>query len=54
MTAEGVDAPYPKLVTAETRADADRLSALERPGDVFFRDDFESSESLEKYFEIRI
>jgi hypothetical protein len=53
MTAEGVDAPYPKLVTAETRTGADRLSALERPGGVFFRDDFESSESLEKYFEIR-
>jgi hypothetical protein len=53
MAAEGVDAPCPKLVTAETRADADRLSALERPGDVFLRDEFESSESLEKYFEIR-
>jgi len=53
MAAEGLDAPYPKLVTAETRADADRLSALERPGDVFFHDEFESGQSLEKYFEIR-
>ena len=53
IAAEGVDAPYPNLVTAETRADANRLSVLERPGDVFFRDEFESTESLKKYFEIR-
>ena len=37
---------YPKLVTVETRADAEKLSALERPGKVFFRDGFESPESL--------
>jgi hypothetical protein len=53
LAAEGADASYPKLVTAETRADADRLSVLERPGDVFFHDEFESTESLKKYFEIR-
>ena len=53
IAVEGVDGPYPKLVTAETRADADRLSVLERPGDVFFHDEFESTESLKKYFEVR-
>jgi len=45
--------PYPRLVTAQTRADAQARAALERPGEVFFRDDFESPESLTKYFEIR-
>ena len=45
--------PYPKLVTAETRGDVEKLSALERPGKVFFRDGFESPESAKKYFEIR-
>jgi len=44
---------YPNFVTAETRGDAEKLSALERPGKVFFRDGFESPESLKKYFEIR-
>ena len=51
--AEPADAPYPKLVTAETRANAEKLSALERPGEVFFHDDFETPDSLKKYFEIR-
>jgi hypothetical protein len=45
--------PYPKLVTAETRANAQALAALQRPGTVFFRDDFESPDSVKKYFEIR-
>ena len=40
-------------MTAATRADAKKLSALQRPGDVIFRDGFESPESLKKYFEIR-
>jgi len=44
---------YPRLVTAETRADPEALAALERPGKVLFSDGFESAESLEKYFEIR-
>lgn len=43
----------PQLVTAETRADAAALAALQRPGKVFFEDDFESAASLKKYFEIR-
>ena len=50
---EGAHDSYPKLVTRETREDADGLSQLERPGTVFFRDGFESPESLKKYFEIR-
>lgn len=45
--------PYPKLVTAETRANAQVMAALQRPGTVFFRDDFESPDSVKKYFEIR-
>jgi hypothetical protein len=45
--------PYPKRVTAETRADPMALAELERPGSVVFQDDFESSESLKKYFVIR-
>ncbi|MHB1034718.1 MAG: hypothetical protein ACYC35_09250 [Pirellulales bacterium] len=45
--------PYPKLVTAETRANPEALKRLEQPGKVFFRDDFESPQSLKKYFEIR-
>jgi hypothetical protein len=53
VAAEEADASNPKLVTAETRADAETLSALERPGKVFFQDGFESPDSLKKYFEIR-
>ena len=45
--------PYPRLVTAETRADPQAIAALEKPGTVFFQDDFESPNSLKKYFEIR-
>lgn len=53
--AAGADAvpPAPRLATAQTRADPRALAALEKPGTVFFRDDFESAESLKKYFEIR-
>jgi hypothetical protein len=43
----------PKLVTAETRADAKALTELQRPGTVVFEDDFESPDSLKKYFEVR-
>lgn len=53
VAAEGIRGPYPKLVTAETRKDAETLAALQRPGTVFFRDGFESPDSLKKYFEIR-
>jgi hypothetical protein len=45
--------PYPRLVTAETKADPEALAALEKPGTVLFADDFESPDSLKKYFEIR-
>ena len=44
---------YPQFVTAQTRADRQALAALEKPGRVFFPDDFESPESVKKYFEIR-
>ncbi len=43
----------PRLVTAETRADPAALAALEKPGEIFFRDGFESPASLTNYFEIR-
>ena len=33
---------YPRLATAQTRTDPQALAALEAPGKVFFRDDFES------------
>jgi len=39
-------------VTAETRADAQTLEALERPGEVFFSEDFESAEALDRFFEV--
>jgi len=50
---DGTSWPYPRLATAETRADPQTLAALEKPGKVFFQDDFESPKSLKKYFEIR-
>lgn len=43
----------PVLVTAQTRVDLAALAELERPGEIFFSDDFESEASLAKYFEIR-
>ena len=44
---------WPQLVTAQTLADPQAFNALQRPGEVFFEDGFESPDSLEKYFEIR-
>jgi hypothetical protein len=43
----------PQLITEKTLADADALARLQQPGKVLFEDDFESLESLTKYFEIR-
>jgi len=40
----------PVLATEKTRASREALAALERPGTVFFTDDFETPESLKKYF----
>lgn len=45
------DRPQPALVTAATRADAEALAALEKPGEVFFREDFEAKNALEKFFD---
>lgn len=47
------DAPYPRLVTAETRADADELARLTRPGTRLFEDGFESEASFGSWFEVR-
>ncbi|MCX6880217.1 MAG: hypothetical protein NTW21_41400 [Verrucomicrobia bacterium] len=55
-SAEAQDAaafPAPRLVTAETRGDPQALAALQKPGKIFFEDDFESDASLKNYFEIR-
>ncbi len=43
----------PRLVTAETRGNKDALALLQKPGRVFFEDDFETEASLKNYFEIR-
>ncbi len=45
--------PYPRLVTAETLANPQRLAALQSPGKILLNDGFESPESLKNYFEIR-
>lgn len=45
--------PRPELVTKKTKADEERLAALQRPGKVLFHDNFESDDSLKKWFEIR-
>lgn len=47
------DSTEPLLVTAQTRADKAALSSLQKPGEVFFEDDFENDSSFKKYFEIR-
>lgn len=53
FAAESESQPYPRLVTTATKANQQAQAALEKSGTVFFRDDFESPESLKKYFEIR-
>ena len=45
--------PPPRDVTAKTLKNPDALRALQKPGKVIFEDDFESEESLARYFEIR-
>ncbi len=45
--------PYPRLITETTRADSAALAKLQMPGTLLFQDDFESTESLKHYFEIR-
>jgi hypothetical protein len=54
--AEAQDAaafPAPHLVSAETRGNPQALADLQKPGKIFFEDDFESDASLKNYFEIR-
>ena len=51
--AQRSDAAVPQLVTATTRGDPQTLDELQKPGEIFFEDDFESEASLNKYFEIR-
>lgn len=53
QTPPSEDVPRPQLATAQTRADPEKLAALQKPGKVFFEDDFESADPLKKYFEIR-
>ncbi len=46
------DRPYPVQRTALTRSDPRALAALQAPGQVLFRDDFESEASFASYFEV--
>jgi len=50
MWAEEAGVPYPEDVTVETLADAEELAGLEKPGEVFFREGFESTEALTKFY----
>ena len=43
---------YPVAATEETLADSEALARLERPGEIFFQDGFETDASLDNYFEI--
>lgn len=43
----------PNLVASKIRSNAQALETLQKPGKIFFEDDFESKASLKKYFEIR-
>jgi hypothetical protein len=45
--------PYPRDVTAATRADAAERARIERPGEVVFADAFESEQSFARWFEIQ-
>jgi len=45
--------PEPVLATETTRADPKALARLEKPGEILFHDEFESADSLERYFEVR-
>jgi len=53
--AQAQDLPHfaPVAATQTTLADAQERTRLETPGEVFFRDGFESDSSLTSYFEIR-
>ncbi len=44
--------PYPRLVTAATRAEPATLARLERPGTVLCVDEFESNDSFAAWFEV--
>jgi hypothetical protein len=43
----------PVLVTEATRANEKELARLQTPGEVLFHDEFESADSLGRYFEVR-
>lgn len=43
----------PEEITEATLADSEALARLEKPGEIFFSDDFETAASFENYFEIR-
>jgi len=51
--ASGEERQGPQLVTKRTLADPSVLAALQTTGKIVFQDDFESTASLAKYFEIR-
>lgn len=50
LRAEEAVVPYPVDVTVQTLADPAELARLEKPGEVFFEDGFESPDALQKYY----
>ncbi len=42
--------PYPREVTGETLADPGELARLEKPGEVFFEEGFESADALARFY----
>jgi hypothetical protein len=51
LAAEEAEVPYPKDVTVETLANAQELARLEKPGEVFFQDGFDTTDSLKDWFD---
>jgi hypothetical protein len=49
----GAEVPYPKDVTVETLGNAQELARLEKPGEVFFQDGFDTADSLKSWFDVR-
>ena len=41
---------YPRDVTVETLADPDALASLQRPGHIFFEEDFESPDTFQRWY----
>ena len=53
LAGEEAEVPYPKDVTVETLANKAELERLEKPGEAFFEDGFDTSDSLKNWFDVR-